>query len=246
MLWRLVVTLAGYLVAWTLGLFVAGPYALWLIVTRRVRIKGYWNLVAAVLKGRTMILMNHPSLFYETILIVAVLFPWYLFFPRAFIWSLPDRRLLDQWGMKPWMRVLLRCIELDRSDRIVNGHGGVNATEVLKIGWVVAGHPEAGRTFGDANRKREPLSHGYRQMQKIESKLTLVAYKSGAQILAGWVEVNDPSPVSVTTSFRRMFGRNNRRHRPVTFYFRRSAYRPAEPFDLDRENKRLQDEIFSA
>jgi len=245
-LWTAGVILAGYFVAWTFGLVVVGPLVLFFLATGRIRIKGYWNLVRAALRGRVIILLNHPTLFFETFVIGGLLFPWYLIFPQCFVWSLPDKRLLDDWKMPAWIRVLLRCIQLDRSRRIANGRGGVDTAEVLKMGWVVVGHPEMGRTLGEANRHRVPLQHDGRVMQKIASKLTLVADKAEAAILPGWVDVPYREPVPIMESFRRMFGRENQKYWPIVFSFSHPAYRPGRPFRLDSENDRLQHEIFSA
>src|SRR3989344_739465 len=240
-LWAAGVILAGYFVAWTFGLFVVGPLVLYWFVTGRILVRGYWNLVSTVLQGRVIILLNHPSLFFETFVIGGLLFPWYLIFPQCFVWSLPDKRLLDQWKLPGVIRIALRCVELDRSKRIANGRGGVNTSELLRTGWVFVGHPERGRTFGEANRHRIPVERNGRIMQKIEekSRLTLIAYKSGAWILPGHIHVPYNEPISITASFRRMFGRENTKYRPVVFSFKRPKYRPQDPFELERENERL-------
>lgn len=243
--WLLWVILSGYVVMWTFGL-ILGLTFMFFILTGRIRIHGYWNLIRAALKGRTMILTNHPTLFFETFGMGALLFPWFLIVPWCFVWSMPDKRLLDKWKLPGWVRTALRCIEVNRLKRISAGRGGVKAREILHMHGIIVGHPEQGRTFGEANARKSPLVRGNRQMQKIDaSLLTQIACEAKASILPGWVEVPYTEPVSVTESFRRMFGRKNRRYRPVIYHFGR-PYKPSERFNLVIENEKLQNEILNA
>ncbi len=243
--WLLWVILSGYVVMWTFGL-ILGLTFMFFILTGRIRIHGYWNLIRAALKGRTMILTNHPTLFFETFGMGALLFPWFLIVPWCFVWSIPDKRLLDSWNMPGWLRTALRCTEVNRSKRMSGGRGGLKAKEVLRMRGIIVGHPEQGRTFGEANARKSPLVRGNRQMQEIgASLLTQIAYEAKASILPGWIEVSDKEPVSLLTSFKRMFGSENKKYRPVIYHFGR-PYRPSRPFDLARENEKLQKEVFDA
>ena len=244
--WLVQVVLLGYLVMWTFGLFIVGPLFLFFLCTGGIRIRGYWRLVGAALRGRLMILPNHPSLLYETFGLGMLLFPWYLIVPWCFIWSVPDKRLLDGWGMPGWIRIALRCIQMDRTSVKAGVGGNGDMKRVLYWRGIIVSHPEKGRTFGEANSHKVPLARGERRMQKIDSGLTLTAHQAGAWTLPCWVHVSDDAPVSITTSFRRMFGRHNKKYRPVVYSFLRPAYRIGGPFDREQANAKLQDEIFSA
>ncbi|MCE9541551.1 hypothetical protein K8R03_03265 [Candidatus Kaiserbacteria bacterium] len=245
--WLLGTTLSGYLVAWTFGLFVLGPLLTFFFLTGRMRVVGYGNLIRAALRGRLLILMNHPTLLFETFGIGALLLPLFLFVPWCFIWSTPDKRLLDQWKLPRWVRTMLRCLPIDRSDTMTGVRSTFAMKRVLQWRGVVVAHPERGRTFGEANRRREPIVRSGRAMQKIASSLTEVAHLADARILPGWVEVPfSKEPVSILTSLRRMFGRKNRRYWPVTYSFSRVPYRTGTEFNRETENARLQNEIFEA
>ena len=244
-LWMTAVILSGYAVAWTFGL-ILGFLFLFFLATGRLKVHGYWNLVFSVLRGRLMIFPNHPTLLFETFGIPMLLFPWYLIVPWCFLWSMPDRRLLDLWKLPTWIRIALRCISVDRTSRMARGRGRMHANKVLRSGFVIVAHPESGRTFGEANRNKLPLNCCGRVMQKIESNLVEVALETNAWILPVWVDVPYWKPVSIVTSFRRMFGTCNARYRPVTISFERPRYKETMPFVLSRANERLQKEIFRA
>lgn len=245
--WLLWVILSGYVVAWTFGLFVLGPMFLFFVVTGRVKIVGYWNLVRTVLKGRVLIATNHPTVVAETFGMGALLFPWYLLFPQCFVWSMPDVKLLDAWRIPGWIRVALRCVVVDRAKTSANISAALKAVRVLRAGGVVVAFPEGGRTFGNANRNRIPLEYKGRYMQEIKSALTHVAHGADAWILPGWVNApHSDENVTVSGFLTRTFGHENKRFWPITFCFRRSAYRPDVSFDPTRENNRLQEEIFSS
>lgn len=231
--------LLGYLAAWIFGLLLSLLFLLFILL-RRVRIEGYWRLVGAVLRGRVMILMNHPTVFFETFGIGALVFPWCL------VWSTPDKHLLDKWGIPGWVRIVFRCIQLDRTKRRSGAEGATSMERVLFWRGVVVAHPERGRTFGEANRHKVPLVRGNRRMQKIESSLTRVAHEAKASILVGWVQVPDDAPVDLKVSFRRMFGKENSAHWPVVYSFKQPLYRTSEPFDRAAENQKLQEAILSA
>ena len=118
--------------------------------------------------------------------------------------------------------------------------------DIVACRGVIVGEPEMGRTFGDANRKNVPLEHNGRVMQKIQgSRLTQIAHESGARILPGWIEVPYYRGSPGLWKELRLLLRD-RKHGPIIYNFRRPTYRTEEPFDLARENARLQDEIFNA
>ncbi|MBV9159799.1 MAG: hypothetical protein JO019_04355 [Candidatus Kaiserbacteria bacterium] len=246
--WLLWVILSGYVVAWILGIFILGPLTMYFLLTRRVIVRGYWRLVGEALRGKLLILTNHPTVFVETFLLGALLFPWFLVCPWAFVWTMPDKRLLDLWNMPGWMRVMLRCIVVDRRSRVKGGRGLLIAGQIVRARFVVVGNPEQGRTFGEANKNKIPLVRNDREMQVIEqSLLTQLAYETGARILPGYIEVPYArEQVSLQECFARMFGKDNAKHRPVILSFTRKAYRITGPFDLAKENERLQIEIMEA
>jgi hypothetical protein len=246
--WLLWITLSGYLVAWTFGLFIMGPLVLYFVLSGRIEVRGYWRFIGNVFRGRLLILTNHPSLLAETFLLGALTLPWSLVLPWGFLWTMPDKRLLDSWNMWTWVRVALRCIVVERSDREAGARGALRAGDILARRGVIIGHPEMGRTFGAANRDRVPLRFHEREMQKIaHSGLALLARRAGARILPGWVHVPYArESVSLRECLKRMFSPAQSGHWPIIYSFGRLAYRTKDPFHLENENARLQDEIFRA
>src|SRR3989338_9123187 len=113
--WLAWVILGGYPVAWTFGLFVLGPLLIYLVVSGRFIIRGYWRLLGNVIRGRVLILANHPSILAETFFLGALLFPIFPIMPWGVVWTMPDTKLLDRWGMPGWMRLFFRTIVVDRS-----------------------------------------------------------------------------------------------------------------------------------
>lgn len=103
----------SYIVAQTFGRFLAA----WVTRLRRrgrIRIVGHKRFLQAASGGRTLILSNHPSLLAETFLLGALAAPLYLKDSRRALWTMPDTRLLDSWGMPEWLRDDLHCIVADR------------------------------------------------------------------------------------------------------------------------------------
>jgi hypothetical protein len=198
----------------------------------------------AAREGRTLILTNHPSLLAETFLLGALAAPLYLRDPRRALWNMPDARLLDSWRMPQWLRDDLHCIVADRRNAMKNGRAFQKALAVLEAGGTIVAHPEEGRTFGAANKLREPLKRDAREMQKIErSQLVTLAARTGAQILPGWVDVpyaRDALPLG--TCIKRLITTDE----TITFSFRESPYRLKPEIDVVLENSVLQEKIFRA
>lgn len=229
-----------FLVAWTLG-WLLGALVRFLAFRGRIRIQGEERLWRAAREGRTFILTNHPSLLAETFLLGAVVAPLYLRDPARVLWTMPDVQLLDLWRVPRWLRDDMHCIAVDRRSRIKSGRAAVRAKQVLLEGGSIVAHPEMGRTFGKANKDKRPLTCGDRAMQKIESSLTEIAAKADAFILPGWVDVpHARDALSLSGCFWRLFSGD-----VITFSFG-EPYKVERPFDLARENKRLQERIFAA
>lgn len=239
------IILSGYWVAWTYGMKM-GLRNCRLMLLGRICVHGYWRLLWCALRGRLMIMPNHPTLYHETFGIAWLLFPLYLFLPWCFIFSTPDRRLLDRWKMPEKRRDQLRCIQLDRSDAHAGATGFRKMRRVLDWRGIIVAHGEEGRTTGDANRNKTPIVRNGIAMQKISSKLTRVAHESRATILPckvvvpGFEELPD-----ARESQRQILGKGNERYWPVEYFFG-PEYRTRHPFDLAFENERLQEAIFNA
>src|SRR5262245_55007130 len=76
----------------------------------RIKVIGEERFMEAARRGRTLILTNHPSLLAETFLLGALAAPLFLKDARLGLWTIPDERLLDLWGMPAWLREDLHCI----------------------------------------------------------------------------------------------------------------------------------------
>lgn len=149
----------AYMVVWAFGIL--GGCLFWSLVglwavsggKAGIRIRGYWRAIEAVAKGRLIIAVNHPSLL-EPILIPLMFFPWYCFWPRFFVWSVPDRRLLPR--RLRWLFPLGRCITVDRSEsRRQNQTAFRDIPMVLHRRDVIVIHPDTG-----PNRYRiQPTGH---------------------------------------------------------------------------------------
>jgi 1-acyl-sn-glycerol-3-phosphate acyltransferase len=235
--------LRSYLIAWTFG-GCLGAIVFFFMRCGRIQIRELDRLKRAAFDGRTIILTNHPSLLAETFLLGAVIAPLYLKNPRRAFWTMPDAQLLDLWRMPRWLRNGLQCIEVDRRSPMKSGRAAVQAMKVLRQGGSIIAHPEMGRTFGNANKGKTPLVRKNRAMQKIDgSSLTLIASKSGALILPGWVDVPyAQEALPLGACIWRLFTQRG----AIVFSFLEPPYRPEEPFDLIRENARLQEKIFDA
>jgi acyltransferase-like protein len=211
----------------------------------RIRVVGHKRFLQAASGGRTLILTNHPSLLAETFLLGALAAPLYLRDSRRALWTMPDARLLDSWGMPEWLRDDLHCIVADRRSAVKNGRAFQKAMAVLEAGGTIVAHPEEGRTFGAANKHRTTLKgDGAREMQKIErSQLVTLAARTGAEILPGWVDVpHAREALSLGACIRRLVTTDD----VITFSFRQPPYRVRAEFDLAEENAILQEKIFAA
>ena len=234
---------SSYIVAQTFGRALAA----WVARLRsqgRIRVVGRTRFMAAASGGRTLILTNHPSLLAETFLLGALAAPLYLRDSRRALWTMPDVRLLDSWGMPEWLRDDLHCIVADRRSPVKSGRASQKAMAVLEAGGTIVAHPAEGRTFGAANTNRTALKRGAREMQKIErSQLVTIAARSGAAILPGWVDVPYArEALSLGACIRRLITTDE----VITFSFRQPPYLVKADFDLATENAILQERIFAA
>jgi hypothetical protein len=212
----------------------------------RIRVIEHGRLMAAAENGRTMISTNHPSLLAETFLLGALVAPLYLRDARRALWTMPDVRLLDTWHVPERLRREMHCIVTDRRSRMRSGRAAIEAIRVLENGGALVAHPEQGRTFGEANvREGRPLvERNGRIMRDISrSEVLKIAARADALVLPGWIDVPYVSEgLSLPRCIWRLFMRNE----VITISFREPSYRIEYPFDLARENKRLQDKIFNA
>ncbi len=236
-------SLRSRIVAQTLGRGLAG-WVGHLRRQRRLKIIGEERFMDAAREGRSLILTNHPSLLAETFLLGALAAPLYLKDPRRGLWTIPDERLLDLWGMPAWLREDLHCIVADRRSAVKNGRASQKVMAVLEAGGTIIAHPEEGRTFGAANRNRVPLKRGTREMQKIErSLLVTLAARTEATILPGWVDVpHAREALSLGACIKRLITTDE----VITFSFRQPPYRVNADLDLATENAILQEKIFEA
>lgn len=161
-----------------------GIFFVLLLALGRIKIKGYGRAVRLVARGKVIIAANHPSML-ETLLIPLLFFPLYLVHLRFFVWSVPDRRLLNP--TLRWLFCLLRCVTLDRSDPSLTKPALYKLTEILEHNGIVLIHPEAGRT----SKGETFLMRGDRRMRHFVSGVPSLARSTGATILPLWVSGTD-------------------------------------------------------
>jgi 1-acyl-sn-glycerol-3-phosphate acyltransferase len=226
----------GYAVAWSLGNII-GPIVMLLILFRIVRIRGYENLLRSALKGRLIIAPNHPTLI-ETLIIPGLLWPWYLVFPRLFVWSVPDHRLFHT--CVKWTYPVVRCVTVDREKRAGNIEKAYRVRSILKDGGIVVIHPEGGRTIKGAEFTRL----GGRRVRRIRSLVPWIAAESSARILPVWISIRRVrTPVTYGEGVVRLFHRS---HCPIIFSFGHGPYAIAHPVHMREENKKLEQLILTS
>lgn len=212
----------------------------------RIRVIEHGRLLAAAENGRTMISTNHPSLLAETFLLGALVAPLYLRDTRRALWTMPDVRLLNAWHIPEGLRREMHCIVTDRRSAMRSGRAAIEAIRVLENGGTLVAHPEKGRTFGEANvREGRPLIERNRRIMRDigESDVLKIAARANALVLPGWIDVPYAREgLSLPRCIWRLFTRNE----VIIISFREAPYYIEHPFDLERENQRLQDKIFNA
>lgn len=155
-----------------------------LLALGRIKINGYGRALRLVARGKVIIAANHPSML-ETFLIPLLFFPLYLVHLRFFVWSVPDRRLLNP--ALRWLFWFARCVTLDRSDQNSKKPALYQLTEILEHNGIIVIHPEAGRT----SKGEKFVTRGDRRMRVFISGVPSLAQSTHTTILPLWVSGTD-------------------------------------------------------
>ena len=175
--------IAHYITVIIIGIPLGILFAL-LVALGRIKINGYSRALRLVARGKVIITANHPSML-ETLLIPLLFFPLYLVHLRFFVWSVPDRRLLNPYIR--WLFCFGRCVTLDRSNPSLTKPALYKLTAILEHNGVILIHPEAGRT----GKGETFLIRGNRRMRHFVSGVPSLARTTHATILPLWVSGTD-------------------------------------------------------
>jgi len=238
-LWCACVVIIGYPVAWVFGTILGLAFMFGLLFGH-IRVYGYSRLVGAAIRGKVIIMVNHPNLV-EPFVIPALLFPWYWIFPWCFPWSTPDQKLLGEWKMPAWQRIALRCIIFDRTKIMTSGRAWKKIQTVMRyLRAIVVFFPEEGRTNGAGNKGRIPLSYGNRMLQELRSSALRHAHETGAWVLPIYLYTENKAETTA-------FWINFRKARAAGMVFVVGhRYKPGIPFVLAEQNQILGQKILHA
>lgn len=168
----------GYIGLYTVVNVVAVSFVL-LLITRRVRVRGYVSIIPAVLKGNVIVASNHPSSL-ETLLIPVLFWPLHLLVPRLFAWSVARHDAFPlhmRWLYKPF-----RCILVGLTGH--NKNVAHDMADVLKRKGVLVCYPEATRTC----KGKTHWVNGGRKMGTFRSGLPRLATQCGSVVVPIWVD----------------------------------------------------------
>jgi 1-acyl-sn-glycerol-3-phosphate acyltransferase len=228
----------GRATARTFGVVLAWLYV-FLRKRGKVRVEGYERAVRALAEGGVILAANHPD-GATPFLIPAVFHEHYFNDPRFFLWNMPRERLVPT----EFLRDRLRCILIERDNPTQKAGAARKAARELKARNNILVFGEGTRTFN----KREPnaviIESNGRFMRPVdETAVPYLAKLGNALIMPVWIRM--PGVRGKLGFCRSIFHLFKRRGRRMTISFG-EPYRVGEPFDLERENARLQQAIFNA
>jgi hypothetical protein len=231
---------SAYKVAWTMG-HKLGLAMAWWRLQGNVKVHGLNRALDALAQGNCVITWNHScvpdnfwlnGLFYRPFSSRS-----YLYNDRFFIYSMPDRRILDACHMTEEQAKKLRCIIVDRSDIKVGQRGLIEARKVLRAGKNVSAQGEEGRTHGLSNEGKQLFwneAHD-RCIREISDSVLLIANKATTYIPAYLkAPLVEDMPrdwgLSYSEPMRRIRGQAGKQYLPFEFFF-------GESFRLSTEFK---------
>lgn len=167
-------------------------------------IEGYWKTFWAILRGRLLIVSNHPVM--QDPLVYVGLWWWacILYPPKFLIWNLPGRNYFDdllgkvsrdKWKHFPkWIYPIIHCIPVDR--------GGENLMEVIRKSNQVISAKRTLLVFGETRRtgsrdRNDPGAEieftyskdGSRQIQPCTAAVIKTSTKKKARFITAWISV---------------------------------------------------------
>lgn len=182
-------SLGAFLIALTIGSF--GGLLFWiLLLSGKLRVRGYWRVMRQVARGNTIIVANHPTLL-ETVLLPVMFWPWAVFWPQRFFpWSVPDSALFPPWLQ--WLYDVAHCVKVDRT-KTTNTDANRLMISILRNHGTLIIHPEAGRTGSEFRGKRPPKKrfgqYHRRKIRRIVTKVPAIARNTQATIVPVWVDI---------------------------------------------------------
>lgn len=235
--------LYAYLFAYTAGLLFFVWNSIWFL-TGKLKVVGYGKFLEAVLRGRVIIVSNHPTIL-ESVFLSTLLVPLFpVLAPCLWPFSLPDHRLLPE--RLRWLYPLIRCITVHRADVRHSVRGLSKIRDLLMDGEVVVIHPEGGRTWKrDVGETDDFVTYGTRRLRPIRTThVAKLALQTNALILPIYVKFGG-GPINTSESL-------------VSFYKRGMTFHVGDMYDpvavaqsggvwsLDVVNREMESRILRA
>lgn len=220
----------------TFGWLLARLY-LFLHKRGKIRVEGYERAVSALAEGGFILASNHPE-GSTPFLIPAIFHEKYFDNPRFFLWNMPREGLVPT----QWLRDRLRCIVVERDNPVKKARAVRKAAKALKDKWNVLIFAEGTRTFDEKEPDATLIERNGRLMRPVDDTgLPFLAKLGDAQILPVWIRI--PGVKRKLRFWASIFHLFKKRGRYMSIRFG-EPYRIEEPFDIDKENARLQEKIF--
>ncbi len=228
----------GRATARTFGWFLARLY-IFLRNRGKVRVEGYERAVSALAEGGVILAANHPE-GSTPFLIPAVFHEKYFDDQRFFLWNMPRQKLVPT----RWLRDRLRCIVVERGNSMKKASAVRKAVKVLKEKGNILIFAEGTRTFDEKEPDAVIIECNGRLMRPVDDTgLPFLAELGDARILPVWVRM--PGVRRKLRFWASIIHLFKKRGRYMTIRFG-EPYRVEEPFNIDKENARLQYKIFHA
>lgn len=220
----------------TFGWFLARLY-IFLHKRGKIRVEGYERAVSALAEGGVILTANHPE-GSTPFLIPAIFHQLYFDDPRFFLWNMPREKLVPT----EWLRKRLRCIVVERGNSVKKAGAVRKAAKALKDKWNFLIFAEGTRTFDEKEPDAVLIECNGRLMRPVDDTgVPFLAKLGDAQIFPVWIRM--PGVRRKLHFWASIFHLFKKRGRYMTIRFG-EPYRVEEPFDLSKENARLQDKIF--
>jgi len=175
--------LSGYAGGWTLGTLV-GIATVLLFIFGKLRVRGYRCALSTAMRGKLIVAANHPEGL-SPFLMSGIFFPWFLFFPRLLFWNMSRERLVPSWALG-----MLRCILVDRGDRIKKSEALSRVLKIVADGGNILVFAEGTRTIDPDNLAEFREKNG-RKLRRIRTGVPMIARYAKARIMPVWIDVPD-------------------------------------------------------
>ncbi len=145
-------------------------------------------------QGPTLVVANHPSM-WETIVLVGLFFPKYLFAPHRTPWSTPDKRnVYDRWYVA-WLRPHLIAIPRDDARELPSALKKI--IKALCRGETVILFAEGGRTHKGERHLRSKTGKRIRLLKRAALKRIFLGVPN-LNIVPVWVTTPDDTRLNIS------------------------------------------------